>query len=215
MQVQEEERRRLALDLHDDPLQRAVLLARALRSAPESADTSRWREATEEIIVSLRALCQGLRPRTLDDFGLEPGLEWLLLDVGARSELAAHLEVSTDDGLPFGRLESDLEVAFYRVAQEAVNNAVKHAEASALRVELVRERDQVHLRIADDGRGLPAVASGRGAPSTQLGLLGMRERIAPWGGLVTAGPAEHGGTLISATVRTRVRAQPHAVGVAA
>jgi signal transduction histidine kinase len=215
MQVQEEERRRLALDLHDDPLQRAVLLARSLRSAPETAESARWLDWTQEIIVSLRALCQGLRPRTLDDFGLEAGLEWLLTDLGARSDLATSLEVVTADGEPFGRLEPDLEVALYRVAQEAVNNALKHAQAETLTIELSREREMVRLRVVDDGRGLPNVELGRGGPSTQLGLLGIRERIAPWGGLVTATPGPERGTIVSAAVRCRVIGQPVALGWAA
>ncbi|HYY88910.1 MAG TPA: ATP-binding protein [Chloroflexota bacterium] len=202
MQVQEEERRRIALDLHDDPLQRAVLLARSLSGASAETDAPRWREWTEEIIVSLRALCQGLRPRTLDDFGLAAGLDWLLTDVGARTDLATSLDVGTHDGAPFGRLEGDLEVALYRVAQEAVNNAVKHAQASSLAVTLYRDADSVRLRIADDGRGLPKKRGSRG-PSTQLGLLGMRERIAPWGGVVSVESAERSGTVINASVRCR------------
>jgi two-component system NarL family sensor kinase len=77
LSVQEEERRRLALDLHDDPLQRAIQLSRELGAWVDCPQAERWQEIVEDIIASLRAICDGLHPPVLDDFGLPAGLEWL------------------------------------------------------------------------------------------------------------------------------------------
>lgn len=201
MQVQEDERRTLALDLHDDPLQRALLLARELGEAEEASPQSeRWRQAVEDIIVSLRAICVGLRPPALDDFGLAAGLERLVSDLRARSDLATWLRVETADRGPFGRLRSDLETALYRVAQEALNNCARHARATRVAVTLVRDPRTIRLRVVDDGQGYrPAADPGR----SRLGIVGMRERLSPWGGVVTVEDGPTGGTVLSAEILLR------------
>ncbi|CAA9587616.1 MAG: hypothetical protein AVDCRST_MAG88-4222, partial [uncultured Thermomicrobiales bacterium] len=193
IRVQERERQRLALDLHDDPLQRAILLARELGESDRCPKAERWRWSAEAIALSLRAICAELRPPALDDFGLLAGLGHLISDLRARSDLAVELLVDTNDGEPFGRLDADLEIALYRVTQEALNNCLKHARATAVVVALRRDGGDLLLRVTDNGRGN---ALGRnGAEGTlQLGLLGMRERLRPWGGSVRVGDAPHGGT---------------------
>ncbi|WP_051006773.1 sensor histidine kinase, partial [Nitrolancea hollandica] len=153
LRVQEEERRRLALDLHDDPLQRAVLLARELNEAPHCSHRQLI-GAAEEIIISLRAICTGLRPPVLDDLGLAAGLNRLLHEVEARSDLSTSLLVETTDHAPFKRLEPDLEIALYRVAQEALNNCLKHARATQVTVSVCQSSSRVRLNVADDGQGL-------------------------------------------------------------
>jgi signal transduction histidine kinase len=197
MQVQEEERARLALDLHDDPLQRAILLTRAMNSRAAGAVARRWRKDAEEIIVSLRAICAGLRPPVLDDFGLVEGLEWVVNDLRARSDLSASLTVTTNDRLPFGRLDVALEVALYRVAQEALNNCLKHSGADQVVVTLTREEDRVALSVVDNGCGFELV-EGEGAE--HLGVLGMRERLRPWYGVVTLATDRMGGTVVTAMI---------------
>jgi len=205
VQVQEEERRKLALDLHDDPLQRAAMLHRRLgaleRELPEVPDLDVCRESAELIEVGLRAICVGLRPRMLDDLGLEAAAQWLVRDVRARSDLEIELDVSTTDGEPFGRLDPDLEIGLYRVAQEALNNAVKHARATQVVVVLVREADAIRLRVVDDGQGLQD-----GPSATSLGLLGMRERLAAWNAAVSIENEPHGGVVVSANVPIRAPA---------
>jgi signal transduction histidine kinase len=197
MGAQEDERRRLALDLHDDPLQRAILLERDLASEPPTPRLARWREATAEVVLGLRAIAEGLRPPVLDDFGLVAALDRLANDVRGRSDdVTVTLVVRTDDGTPFGRLPPELETALFRVTQEALSNCLKHAAADTIAVDLRRSADAVVLRVEDDGRGYGLRAGATGAPG--IGLLGMRERLRPWGGTVrveAAGPA--GGTVVT------------------
>src|SRR5262249_38741676 len=137
--TQEEERRRLALELHDEPLQRAILLYRGISAAAEHPQSQRWLADVEEIVTSLRATCNGLRPRVLADFGLVAGLEWLVNDARARSEVEIDLTTAIADAAsPDGRLPADLELALYRVAQEALNNCLKHADARRVSLTLWR-----------------------------------------------------------------------------
>jgi signal transduction histidine kinase len=196
MRVQEADRYELALDLHDDPLQRAILLARELGEEVEESHSARWGRATEEIIASLRAICTGLRPRVLDDLGLEAGMAWLVNDVRARSELAVSLSVGAADGTSFGRLPPDLEIALFRVAQEALTNCLKHAAAATVSVELCRAGNAVRLQVEDDGMGYRVPT---GAEQT-TGILGMRERLRAWGGSVVLEPHEPSGTRVVAEV---------------
>ena len=199
MQVQEEERRHLALDLHDDPLQRAILLARHLNEAPPGSHDQQLAGAVEEIIISLRAICTGLHPPVLDDFGLVAGLDWLLHDVQARSDLTISLSTETAARAPSQRLEPDLEVALYRVAQEALNNCLKHAGATQVSVTLCQEPSRIWLRVVDAGQGLDPAAQ-REQDSLHLGILGMRERLRPWGGSLSLEGNPSGGTIVSAEI---------------
>lgn len=199
MQVQEEERRHLALDLHDDPLQRAILLARQLNEAAPGSHDQNLAATVEEIIISLRAICTGLHPPVLDDFGLVAGLDWLLHDVQARSDLTISLSTETAGRVSSRRLEPDLEVTLYRVAQEALNNCLKHAGATQVSVTLCQEPSRIWLRVADDGQGLDPAAK-REHDSHHLGILGMRERLRPWGGHLSLEGSPSGGTTVSAEI---------------
>jgi signal transduction histidine kinase len=132
----------------------------------------------------------------LDDLGLEAAAQWLVRDLRARSDLEIELDVSTVDGEPFGRLGPALEIGLFRVAQEGLNNAIKHAQASRVVVVLVRDTDAIRLRVIDDGKGL----SGGSGASTSLGLLGMRERLAAWDASVSIDNGAYGGVVVSADV---------------
>lgn len=199
MQVQEEERRRLALDLHDDPLQRAILLAREISDTSPPLDRARLRSEADEIISALRAICAGLRPPVLDDFGLVAGLEALVNEARARSELDISLEVEASNENGFGRLERELETALYRVAQEALNNCVKHASARSVEVILTRAERRITMCVSDDGHGV-AVGANAKDHETHLGLLGMRERLQPWDGVVKVDSDGTNGTTVFVTV---------------
>jgi signal transduction histidine kinase len=199
LHAHEEERRRIALDLHDDPLARVTLLARELEAIPDSPQAQRSRQAAQEANIALRAICMDLRPSVLDDLGLPAGLEWLANDVRARSDLVASVAIEAADGGCFGRLDGDLETALYRVAQEALNNCLKHAAASEVTVRLWTDRRRVRLLVADDGRGCGTLPD-HGGPPPSLGLLGMRERLRPWDGVVTMERGEPRGAVVSAEV---------------
>lgn len=202
MQVQEEERQRIALDLHDDTIQRVMLLERELIEAETSPQVQRWRRAVEDIVAALRTVCAGLRPPVLDDLGLIAGIEWLVNDMRASTELDVALEVVTADHTPFGRLEAPLEIAIYRVAQEALTNCRKHAQASHVVVSLWRDQEQLVLRIADNGRGFDSSTTQK--PSAlHLGILGMRQRLRPWSNDITLERGVHGGMIVSVAVALR------------
>jgi two-component system sensor histidine kinase UhpB len=194
LHVQEQERRQLSLDLHDDPLQRAVLLERAMKGSP-TTDSVRWQHELEEIVVALKAICQGLRPPTLDDFGLTVGLDWLLADVGARSELSTTLQIRTADSGPFQRLDPALEIALYRVAQEALNDVLDDGTASRCDVTLEQNEVTVTLHLAYDAPTATPVP-----PSIALNVLSMRERLAAWNGVVWRDSPSVGTTITHAVV---------------
>ena len=183
MRVQEEERRRLALELHDDPLQRATLLARRL--AGRGLD--REQESAEDVAISLRAICYGLRPPMLDDLGLVAALERLVGDMAARSDVQVLLHLSGPEASQ--RVDPELELALYRVAQEGLNNVLKHAQASQASVTLERGPDWIELRVEDDGCGTETAYH---SPRS-LGLVGIRERLLPWAGQVAIGRRPQGG----------------------
>lgn len=197
--AQEEERRRIALDVHDDPLARLTLLVRELAALPGQARSRRCQQAAQDASDALRAICQDLHPSVLTDLGLGAGLESLVNEVRVRSDLTASVAVGAADGACFGRLDGELELALYRVAQEALNNCVKHAEANAVTVWLWTDRRRVRLNVADDGIGYewPPACPDR---LTSIGLFGMRERLRPWGGVVGVGRGTPGGTVVSAEV---------------
>jgi signal transduction histidine kinase len=201
MQAEEDERRRIALDLHDDPLQRATALIREMGpdSGIEDQERARWHAQVEEIIESLRAICNGLYPSVMDDVGLVAGLDWLVSDVCARSDVSAGLQVELgSQGVP-PQLPTDLEVALYRVAQEALNNCLKHAEASSVNVALSVDERRVLLEVADDGCGFQATTPDR-PDVPHLGILGMQHRVRPWRGTVLLRPAVGHGTVVTVEV---------------
>ncbi len=176
----EAERKRWARDLHDDTLQGLgaikLALASSLRAGPEIARAIV--EGTIDLVVEeiagLREVIADLRPAALDELGLEPALRTLAGRVAEREQLT--LELSLDLG-PV-RLPPDVEVAAYRVTQEALTNIVRHAEATRVELSASCDGETLRLRVTDDGRGI------QGAPTGGLGLVGMRERAALAGGEV-------------------------------
>lgn len=168
--AQESERARIARELHDEVGQ--TLTAVALRAERASGDPAQQHEALQEISESvLRSLedvhriGRQLRPEALDDLGLVNALIALSSRVGSQAGLAVHREL--DGHLPL--LSPEVELAIYRVAQEALTNAIRHADATRLSIALHQDDGRVALTVSDDGRGLP----GR---RREGGLRGMRER---------------------------------------
>jgi len=190
MRVAEEERRRLAADLHDEPMQRIVLLLRDLRSteqfgadlARDRAGIQRLRDGLNDVVGSLGAICAGLRPLSLEDFGLAVALESLVASVSARVDNAEISYEPAEDLLDV-RFPPDLEVAMYRAAQEGLNNSLKHGRPTAIRLSLTGQRDGLELVVSDDGGSAAADASSE-VTSGGYGLLGIRERLTPWRGTV-------------------------------
>ncbi|MGW0188678.1 HAMP domain-containing sensor histidine kinase [Streptomyces sp. NPDC003362] len=169
--AQEAERRRIAQELHDEVGQSmtAILLVlkRAADDAPEPLreDLRQAQEITRESLDEVRRLVRRLRPGVLDDLGLVSALTSLTQDFAVHTGL--HVVRRFDTDLP--ALDEGSELVLYRVAQESLTNAARHADARRVEVSLHRSDDAVTLEITDDGRGIEAPCEG-------AGIRGMRER---------------------------------------
>ncbi len=194
LSAQEAERHRVARELHDQigqNLTAVVLeLKRVLEQSPDQADAlSDAQELARESLEDLSRISSQLRPAVLDDLGLASALTSLADAMSRRSGLAIGCDVPA--ALP--RLEPEVELAVFRVAQEAVTNAARHADCSAIEVALAVDERAVILRISDDGIGLPARRAG-------AGLRGMRERAMTIGAGLDVRARPEGGTVVSLTV---------------
>lgn len=194
---QEEQRRQLAQELHDQPVQALISVCHHLDMVPQRAslpaDTvaslEQTRSLVERTVQELRELARGLRPPTLDDLGLATSLGHLLDELEERTGVRTQFTVSGDER----RLGPEVEGALYRIAQEAVRNVERHAAAGQVRMELAFDRG-VQFTVCDNGRGfLPPPA---GCAGTGLGLLGIQERSALLRGQldITSSPG-HGTTI--------------------
>ncbi len=194
----EAERRRISRDLHDEPLQKLVLLQRALRSA--SPGPYRSRDALLRLVDTaagdLRDICERLRPPVLDDLGLEAALRWLVDEAGRAAPFEIEFQA---DGTPDGeRPDADVETNIYRAAQEALNNALRHAQASRVRIRLTRAADAIRLTVRDDGQGFQASSDFAVYAATgHLGLAGLRERFSRLGGAVQVESRPGGPTVLT------------------
>jgi len=182
LQAAEEERRRWARELHDDTLQALGGLRVLLSSARRTEDPNVFRQAIDtavrqigEEIAGLRALITELRPASLDELGLGSALDALV----ERMRLVHGLQIETtfdldrESGRTTQRLDPELETAVYRIIQESLTNAARHARADRVDVSVIQRGGEVNLTVADDGQGFD-----EDVPSEGFGLTGMRERVA-------------------------------------
>jgi two-component system, NarL family, sensor histidine kinase UhpB len=204
LSAQEAERRRIAQELHDQigqNLTAVVLELKRLhgRVEPEWSETlADAQELARESLDELRRISYELRPAALDDLGLPSALAALCGSVGRR----AGLEVSYDVDRELPPLQPEVELAVYRITQEALTNAVRHSGCSHVHVSVAVAADAVVLRVVDDGRGLD------GGPRTGGGIRGMRERALTIGGQLALGPGEAGGVEVGLHVPLATRAGP-------
>jgi len=192
----ENERRNLARDLHDDTLQALIVLnqhlQRALRRRPEPGEEeslTRIQSLVQQTMTNLRRVVRGLRPIYLEDLGLVAALGMLATD----DERPANLQVRFSLAGPERRLNPEIEMALYRIAQEALSNVARHARAQQAWITLSFEPDQVILEIRDDGKGFSVPAETTAyARQGHYGLLGMQERAELIGARlqVTSAPGE-------------------------
>ena len=200
LSVQERERRRVARELHDEVGQifTAIMLqieSLAAEAPPQlRADLDELRETARAGAYDVRRIAARLRPQVLDDLGLHSALTALA------SAHADQTGMRVERTLEQVALDDEQELVVYRVAQEALTNVARHAQASRVELSLRREGETVVLRVRDDGRGLPpqvdAVASG---------IRGMRERALLIGGALTLAGAGGGGTEVCLRVPLRSR----------
>jgi signal transduction histidine kinase len=177
---QEEERRRLARELHDDTLQSLIALKQRLQLAhlafqdqPVEKMLTELEVLTEQTIDDLRRLTRALRPIYLEDLGLVAALEMLSHEASQTGDVNIHFQRQGEER----RLPSDVELALYRIAQEALSNVAKHAEATQASITIQYSPEANTLRIMDDGKGFEVPNSpAEFAPGGHFGLLGLHER---------------------------------------
>lgn len=216
--LQDDERRKIARELHDSTAQIlvgasfAVARVRAVSpGVPKEGD-----DAIEEALAlieesqrEIRTLAYLLHPPLLDEMGLPTALRWYATGFARRSGMQVTVEIESD--LESRRLPRDIESAFFRILQEAIGNAYRHSGGTEVRIALhwnasdlsVNQRQAVVLTVRDNGRGIAVMPSRLHAGDPALfgvGLVGMRERMLQLGGRLTVRAAEHGGTLIEAAV---------------
>ena len=196
---QEKERRKVARELHDEAGQLLSSLTVGLRllereaGQPEAvlAHAAELRKITHAAQDGLHRLASDLRPAALDHLGLVPALGQLAAKVQGRDGPEVQLQTVGFDGR---RLSPEVEIAFYRIAQEALTNAVRHSGARKISLVLRREDSRILMVMEDDGRGFDVDAAGR---SDRLGLPGIRERAEMLGGtLVIEAKPGSGTTLV-------------------
>ncbi len=207
LQAQEEERKRISRELHDDIAQVLTAISFHLavlrkEAAPNGKDLKRKITHTQRLVersVSIvHQFASQLRPPALDDLGLIPALHSYVKDFAKRTGLAVHFTSFTRDRTEL--LDSDKRTVLYRVVQEALINVAKHAQASRVNVNIQRLRGVIRMEVQDDGKSfdVPGVSS---TPRNKgLGLLGMRERVEMVGGRFAVESSPGKGTIIRAEI---------------
>ncbi len=206
LRAQEEERKRIAQELHDETVQALVLLCRQLDIVEGTADSlppavidelRRARSAAEKIVTGLRDFARALRPPTLEDLGLVTSIRRLLVDLAERTHVKASLKVVEEER----RLPPDTELAIFRIAQEALRNVERHARATRTAATIAFGERECRLQVADNGMGfvLPPAPSALAARG-QLGILGMQERAELLGGKLEIRSSPGKGTQLVASI---------------
>jgi PAS domain S-box-containing protein len=197
----EERARHIAHELHDEASQLLVSvhiaidgLAHTLPPADQQT-IGEIKGLIERIETELRNLSHELRPTILDDLGLVPALEFLAQGVSKRFGIRITVEGDTS-----GRLPPQVEVALYRIVQEALNNTTKHARANHVSVRLQKEQNKIHLAVSDDGAGFDVQSVMGQKGRSGLGLIGIRERLIPLRGECIINSTPGKGTEISVLV---------------
>jgi signal transduction histidine kinase len=202
--VQEEERQRVSYELHDEAGQVLTALMLSLEltraSLPDELTAARRNiseavELTGETMEQIRMLAHDLRTPSLDTIGLNPTLHGLCQDVAGRTGLSVKYTGSELPPVP-----DTLALSLYRVAQEALSNVVKHAEAENVKVTLTFDENAIQLSVEDDGKGFRPGATLYNTAHPGIGLPGLRERLETLGGNLTVISAPGDGTRLLATI---------------
>lgn len=201
--AQEDERKRIARELHDDTIQSLVVLARQLEelisdrrglSEYKRIQLDILRDRIDKIIDDVRRLSQDLRPPSLDRLGLLPALEWLASDVSKRSGINVQVMVRGVSR----RLPQEVELVFFRIAQEALRNTLKHSGATDAEVNVEFGQKSVGITVKDNGRGFHIQeTTGDLVKQGRLGMAGMQERVQLIGGKLKISSKPGKGTTVS------------------
>jgi signal transduction histidine kinase len=185
--AQESERQRIARELHDETGQALTAIGLGLRGLTGSLRTSdkdRTKQNLHQLelltahsLDELQRLIADLRPSHLDDLGLSSALRWYANTLQERVKLNVHVEIQGEER----PVASPVKIALFRIAQEALTNVIKHAQAKTAQVVLIYAEESVQVRVTDDGRGFDMDAAGS-AKRVSWGLKGMEERTSLLGG---------------------------------
>lgn len=204
MAAHEDERKRIARELHDEAGQALTSLLLGLKLLEDGgtisshkSEVAHLRTLTAETLDLMRDMALELRPSTLDDLGLVAALQRYVAEYGQKHRLDVDFHAGSFSGTSLGPAS---ETALYRIAQEALTNVVRHAHADAVSVLLERRNGHVILVVEDDGEGFDVTALRGKSPSARLGVLGMEERAGLVGGHVTIESRPRGGTAVFAEV---------------
>jgi signal transduction histidine kinase len=199
VQAQEEERRRLARELHDETGQALASILLGLKALEDTEDTATLkdsvailRERVVETLHDVRRLAVELRPAALDDFGLEPALDRLTSAFAEQTGIEVELEARLRED----RLPGEIETVLYRIVQEALTNIVKHARAERVSIVITQKPQTVSAVIEDDGQGFDP----RKIRDGGIGLIGMQERISLVDGRMAIESTPGAGTTIAVEV---------------
>jgi signal transduction histidine kinase len=204
LQAQDDERRRLARELHDSVGQLLAAISmnlqtlRASQLDPAAAAAAEENaKLVEQISSEIRTMSHLLHPPLLDEVGLASALRWYVDEFAVRSKIAVQLEVSGD----FGRLTNDMEIAIFRMVQECLTNVHRHSNSETGEVCLVRDPERVRVEVKDKGKGIPPEKQWALSSSQRggVGFRGMRERIQELGGRLDI-QSDNNGTVVTATM---------------
>ena len=205
--TQDEERRRIARELHDGLGQDLVaikmmlesLLGQQNSSRPKAAVVAEAREVLDHAIQQVRSISHLLHPPLLDEVGLQSALQWYLEGLSKRSGIETSIEVQPQ---AFPRLAPEVETAVFRIVQEALTNVFRHSAARKGWVTLVKSDEEVAVSVRDNGKGIPEEICELRPDSIGIGIGGMRQRVKEFGGelrLRNAGP----GTIVEVVIPIR------------
>ena len=206
LQMQDEERRRLARELHDSVGQLLAAISMNISRVLEEKEklSEAVRASAEEnlnllqqVSKEIRTMSHLLHPPLLDEAGLESAIRWYIDGFAERSKIHVDLDMPPN----FDRLSTDQEIALFRVVQECLTNIHRHSESATAAIRITREDGKVHLEVKDEGKGIPqdqqVVLNSYGAMG--VGFRGMRERLRQLGGTLNVNSSEEG-TIVSATL---------------
>jgi len=202
IEVQDDERRRIARELHDSAGQKLAFVKMSLDILAKKPDLKNHAttvtdclNSVDEAIREIRTIAQLLHPPLLDEAGLEPAVRWLADGFSQRAEVAVDVRFTAK----MRRLPPNVEIALFRIVQEALSNVHRHSEASKAEISVSAEANSVTLRITDNGKGMRTDSSP--APVVLgVGIQGMKERLAQLGGTLEVVASDASGTTVTATV---------------
>lgn len=178
---QEQEKKRLALELHDDTIQRLIIIGHTIQllkldaeSAHLNTDINKVQTLVNDSIQSIRMFIKQLRPSYLEKLGLIPSLRELVVQISENTQTPILFDFETE-GTPY-RIEAEVELSLYRIAQSALNNVIRHSEATKASLHLAFHNDSIILSITDNGNGFLISDDSHLLKNAHFGLMGMQER---------------------------------------